>query len=736
MADSITYRIGALLEARGNLGARVNQQAKAVDALGARLTGAAGKAQSFGAAMVSSASSAALAWGKLGVTVAAVSAAAAAAAFTKIGFTGNVGLEKMQNTIAGTLQLFGHSAGAADRLGNNIRVAGAALMEIQNIADAAPGELQDIQMLFQNMLPGARAATGQMQRILDLTKNVALFTPTFGVDFKTAGSQFSRMMSGGAGAEMETWRTLQPLIVEAGLQMDKMAGKGKIFAKSLQGANPEKITQAFNKLQKEDRLALFEKVLSSGGDELAAMYSKSWEGATASGISSARKVAMGFGKPLFETTKAALVNASAKGGVFSKDRVMPMAGRAEQMGKLLALPLSRLLGMLERGIRYLQDNFNSVFNSMYHAFQIGAGLIKAAFAYGLTKMVAGAAIAGAGGAYKAGSAVVGGARSAFTSYNTTRKRMGDGPVATTIGVLISRIAKGNPIFLAAGQGFLTMGVGLVAMIPMLIMAGAALAVFSVGFVAIAGVAAYVSSKWKELSASVVKGFQDGSITLRPLVIAAMVLWERLKQLGATMIGGTTGASMMQWAINAATGVVNGLSQGVALLAEIAAGFITLVGKAANAYSYLFGETDAARATKRTFELTNQGMSMRDASARAQAEQANGFNSAPKTWGDDVIGIADRVSAAAKTWRAVDLKNLNPGEIEDWTKKADQAAKDLFSGDSKSGKGPKKASVSIGNAYFNVDLRNTDPDRMMVGLMDPLAKMAKMPDASPLDMPGF
>ena len=53
-----------------------------------------------------------------------------------------------------------------------------------------------------------------------------------------------------------------------------------------------------------------------------------------------------------------------------------------------------------------------------------------------------------------------------------------------------------------------------------------------------------------------------------------------------------------------------------------------------------------------------------------------------------------------------------------------------------GKGPKRAAVSIGTAYFTVDLRNTDPDQMMVGLMDPIAKMARMPDSSPMDLPGF
>jgi hypothetical protein len=198
--------------------------------------------------------------------------------------------------------------------------------------------------------------------------------------------------------------------------------------------------------------------------------------------------------------------------------------------------------------------------------QIGAGLLRAAFAFGLAKMMAGAAITAASGAVRAGRGLVGGARSIGKNFNDRRKRVGDGAVATGIGMFFSRMAKGNPLILAASNGFLSMGIGLVSMIPMLLIAAAALAIFAIPFLAIAGIAAYVASKWEELSASIVKGFQDGSITIKPLVIAVLVLWERLKKLGEAFIGGQTGATMMQKAINMATSIVNGLSEGIAIMA--------------------------------------------------------------------------------------------------------------------------------------------------------------------------
>lgn len=715
MADQITYRIGAMFSAKGNLAAKSAGMVTSVKSLSLRLADAGQSASAFGDKMLSSSTQAAAGWGKVGAALGSAAMLAGAGAIAKAGFEGVIGQERLQNTIAGTLQLFNHSAGAADQLGTNVKVAGAALQSLNRIADESPGELKDIQQLFTNMLPGARAATGSMQRILDLSQNVALFTPTFGGDFKMSGSQVSRMLTGGAGAEMEVWRTLQPVLLEVGKSMDKVGQKGKkIFDQNMEGG--EKMTMAFNKLSKEDRLLVLEKTLAKGGPALAKMYASSWEGASAAAVSGGRKISMAFTAPIFGEVKKALLKAGEQpNSLLGKNRIAKLQGQAAQIGILMARPVARILTGLENGIRYLQDNFNSVFNRMYQALQVGAALIKAAFAYGLAKMAAGAAITAASGAVRAGKGLVGGARSVGASVRDRHKKIRDSSTVDGISMFFSRIAKGNPLMLVAGQGLISMGVGLVAIIPMLVMAAAALAVFSIGFVAIAGIAAYVASKWEELSASVVQGFKDGSVTLRPLVIAAMVLWERLKQLGGAFIGGTTGAEMMQGAINMATSVINGLSEGIAIMADIAAGMIRIVGWLADAYAGL----------------------------RQAAYTAAGAGAVPyltdkkgPTLGEKATALADKIAAAGESWRATDIKNLNPADIEDWTKKADQMAKDLFAGDSKDDTKKKPKGVSIGTAIIQVDLRNTDPDRMMVGLIEPIKKAMRQPDSSSFDMGGF
>ena len=739
MSDQITYRIGAIFNAKGNLAAKAGGMTKAIGDLGSRLAAVGSKVSAFGDRMLESSTRAAMGWAKVGAALGSGVLLAGAAAIAKAGLEGNAGQERMRNTVAGTLQLFNHSAGAADQLGTNIKVAGAAMAKLSDIADASPGEMKDVQQMFTNMLPGARSVTGEMQRIMDLTASAAVFTPTFGGDFGLVGAQMSRILTGGAGAEMETWKTLQVPILRAGQAMDLYGKKGKkVFGENQ--AEGEKLTQAFNKLGKEDRLRLVEAAMKGGADDLAKMYASSWEGASSSAISAGRKVAVAFTAPIFGEVKKALVRAGEQpNSLLGKNRIGKLQAQAGAIGVLMARPVARMLDKLERGIRYFQDNFNAVFNRMYQVFQVGAGLLRAAFAFGLAKMMAGAAISAGAGAVRGARGLASGAGAIAGSFNARRKGMRDSKTADAMSFFINRVAKGNPLLLVAGQGMMSMGIGLMAMIPMLLIAAAALAAFSVVFVVIAGVAAYIASKWEELSASVVKGFQDGSITLRPLIIAALVLWEKLKRLGEVFFGATTGAGMMQTAINAATSVINGLAEGVIILTQVAAGFISII---AQAYKFMNPtESITGGDMARIGEVLQSGLTSDGATAAKIVERRKKegvYDSGPLAlnFGERADAMAAKMNDAANSWRSIDLKDINPGEIDDWTKKADAMAKGLFEGDSKDDPKKKAKGVSIGTAIIQVDLRNTDPDRMMVGLIEPIRKATKQPDSSSFDMGGF
>jgi hypothetical protein len=311
-----------------------------------------------------------------------------------------------------------------------------------------------------------------------------------------------------------------------------------------------------------------------------------------------------------------------------------------------------------------------------------------------------------------------GIKNATTAVSTFLKT--SGPISNVLGMFTS-IAKGV-------MGF---GAFLAVIVPLVLVAAAAFALLSVPLLAAAGIAAYVASKWGELTASIVKGFQDGTITLRPLIIAAMVLWEKLKKIGEAFLGASTGANMMQNAINMAASVVNGLSSAVATLAELAAGFLEFIGGAMDWWNGSEGVREQrARVLMDVSpeKYSNFGAALKDVDKR----KAEGW------YGDDRNGamkLAGSIREAAATWRSSDIKNLNEADIASWTDTVSTKITDFFKpkeDDKKTKKGP---SVNINNLYMPVDLRGEDPDRALSALIVPLENMAKRPTASSADPVG-
>lgn len=736
MAAQINYRVNAILQTKGALAAQMAKKAEAVSGFGAKLDAVSGKLRAFGGGMAASAYGTGAAFAKAGLMGGGAAVGAGVGFIAAKGFEANASMERMTNTVAGTLQLFNHSAGAADQLGTNVKVAASALRSLNKIADESPGELRDVQMLFQNMLPGARAATGSMQRILDMTQNAALFTPTFGGDFAMVGSQLSRMMTGGAGAEMEVWRTLSPVLLEAGKNMNKLGSSSKIFEKNLEGG--EKATMAFNKLAKEDRLRLLETGFAKGGPALAKMYEQSWEGASATMISGWRKVASASTLPMFTSIKAAVIKATrGENAILGKSQMARFEHAGETIGLLLEKPLMRGVAALEGVVTYLDQNWKMVANTVYHAFQYGEAAIKGAFAFGVTKLLSGLALAGAGGLFGSVTRGVGMFRKGLA---TTR------PMATKAGDAVSgffaALSFGSSTLFKFTTTALPSMLGLAfAIVPLIAVAGLAVVAFGGLFVVVGGIAAYITSKWAEISTSIRQGFESGAVTMRPLVVAALTLWERLKLVGQAFIGGMTGATMMQSAINFAAMAVEWLTSGVALLIEAAAMFIDFAAKVADTWKAITDPgsftSDFAKTSQRAAEImqkdgvTDSRIAFRAAQER---ERANVYGDA--SFADRARKTAESLRAASRTMSDGGLKNLDFESVEKLTKKADDWAKDLFSGDTADKKTAKGHTTNIGTLNMNVDLREKDPDRLMRGLFEPLQQLALAPTSSNYDGPGF
>lgn len=750
MATKRTYEVGLVLRARGSARGALDEAGKSASSLASKLASAQAATEQWGRSMVASSMGAARAYAGLAAKIGGAGLAGAATLMAAKGWEMQTSTESARNAIAGTLQLFNHSAGAADQLGRNVQIAEASLARLNDIANKSPGELKDVQNLFQGMLPGARSITGDMERILSLTQKAAMLTPVFGGDFALTGNQLSRMMTGGAGAEMETWRTLQKVVLDVGQNMTKTGSKTeKIFGKGQ--AMGEQLTMAFNKLAPEDRLRVLEESFARSGSDMADMFATSWEGASSTFKSGWRQIAGAMARPIFDSTKKALVKATSSGGVFSDDTVKRMQNAAESVGMHFARMAEGAFTRISAGIAYLESNWKRVSNTVYHAFQIGSGLVKAAFMFGFTKMVAGASIIAASTAAKgvgaAGRGVVGLGRAGMAMGRGAKGLVGFGRMVADFGSFASL---GKTLASAAGSAAL-LGA---AMVPLALVAGAAALAVGGLVVIVAGVAAYIASEWDSLMGSIRDGFASGELTLRPLVVAAMVLWERLKEVGRVMLGGATGATLMQGAIDMAVGAVDMLSAGVSGLIEIAADFMDFVADMKSMFGSEGGTSwryDRAVLEQRE-KIGALDMAQRQALASYRAREshvkmlesagfggiARGFQaglgavqgSGVQRWKDR----ATKLREAAGAWRKGGLKDLNLEEVDRYTKKLEES----LLGVTDEGKPPPKAKgprVNIGTLNINQDLRGMDPDRVMSMLVQPLQKVAAMPQGATIGGPG-
>lgn len=724
MANDKTYRVGLELGTDGSAAMGLKTSAKAAETLSSKIRGTASAAESFGRSMFSSAVSTASAYGAVAAKLGAAGIAGAAALAASKGFSFLTSMEASRNAIGGTLQLFNHSAGATDQLGKNIQIAEASLQRLIVIANKSPGELQDVQMLFQNMLPGARAVTGDMERIMKLTQNAANMTPVFGGDFATTGSQIARMMTGGAGAEMETWQRLKLVMLESGKEMKKISGRGNIFGKN---QDIKSLTEVFNKLEGMERLQLLEKALGSGGEELSKLYAESWEGASSTFVSGWRQIAAAGTKPMYETTKAALVRATSEGGVFDEQAVKRMQNAAASVGLHFAAMAERGYARIESAISYLDKNWEKVANTAYHAFQVGSGMIKAAFAFGFTKMTIGAGLMAAG---MVSRGVGGAARGARAGVGAVRRGVGAVRSAAGFYRLVRDFGSFGTLAKSAASAVASFSLALLPIVAVGLAATAALGGF---VVMVAGVGAYIASEWETLMGSVRAGFASGELTLRPLVEAAMLLWERLKLVGEALIGGSTGADMFSGTMNLAVGAIDMVSQAVIGLATVAAYMLDMAAAVSDRMSDPTGLAEKAqieRALSGTSWQDQIGMTPgKKAALESRLAELN-----TGTGGSKFRDMADKMRTASEKMGKLSLKDLPIEKVDDYTKKLEDS---LLGGDAGGGK-PKRArgtGVNIGTLNVNQDLRNEDPDRVMMTFVEPLEKLAKLPAASTLDLGG-
>ena len=557
VAERVEYDVAVNLKiaSKGSAGGRVAKEARDAAAQHKRELEAAARARSnwwksarkgtasgadsivggFAGAFKSVGVGPAVEWAKTAAVAAGAIFAAAFGIAAGKGIVGgvqeNISAESSQNRIGTTLQLFDFNAeaGAANQYTRNLQDAAWYSKELIRIADAAPGDIGQIEELFQGMLPGMASITQEAKRITDLTQRATLLSAVLDNRFKMVGEQSSRMLTGGAGAEMDTWRLLQAPILEAGKAMG-------VFSKS-QGLG-EKLTMAFNKLDPQKRLAVFEKGLERLGDEVAQQYGNSWEGITSQALSSGKSLRRVLGKETFDELKSGLKAITQDGGPLDSKGPQFRSLR-EFMGVLgegFGSATKKGMDLALRATNYVADNWQQIVMSAQAAAhylvsgaKVAAGLSAARIGAGLGLGVAGFGLDAVRG--------VGSAVSGIAS-------MGSAALVAAPALLAAGAA-------AAGLGIVALGAG----------------------VMLGGIVTYIVTNLDDLGAAI----RSGAVDLQPFLQAIDDLGVKFYALGEYLLGGSTAADGFQTAVNFGTGVVHGLTEAFGYLLDATAWVVDAFG---------------------------------------------------------------------------------------------------------------------------------------------------------------
>ena len=442
----------------------------------------------------------------------------------KGGIEANAQMEQMRNTIGTTLQLFNHNAKvlgdnttAAEQFGANLEEAQKRMTELVTIANESPGGVEQIGELFQGMLPGARSITGDMDRIMGLTKQTTLLAAVLGNRFDLVGEQMSRALSGGAGQEMDTFRLLAPNIRQAGIELGA-------FKKNIGIGG--KLTEAFNKLTGEQRFQVMERAMQSLGPEVAKHFGQSWDGVMGTAGSQLSTLGAKFTKPLYDGYLKFVQKAIADDGPLGGNKFTKLQEAATFFGEKLAGAAQGLFNWVIRATDYLVQNWERVGATLM-------GVAKALATAGTTMLALGAA------------------RGAFGAMAGAAGGMAE--VGSTIWSI--------------GKSLIAMGPAALILAPALVAIGAAMAGIAV---LVGGTFAALIQNFSSIMDELRKAWDSGHTGMRFLMDAIDKLWGKLVAVGEKFLGTGTATDKVNTILALATKAVDMFTNALQWLMEFAA----------------------------------------------------------------------------------------------------------------------------------------------------------------------
>jgi len=726
VADRIEYDVVAWLRMRGDFARQMARQAKAAGRFGDKLSRIGQKMQSMGSAWTRSVMTQVAAWGRLAAAIGGVMAVATGAAVLSNGLKFNKTMEDARMQVAAMYQMFdfmGDStavqSGEISQWQANIQLAEHAMKSLYGIAKKSPATFKEVASIYQNAAAGLATQTEDVVRHLEFMKRASLLGGLTGGDYEVLGAQVGRIVAGSAGAEMNIWKTLQKPISEAGKRLG-------VF-KSSMGAVGDEVTSAFNKLGGDKRLVVMMEAMKKIGPDVAATFAKSMAGISSTAKSALESMTGRLTKPLYETWKNALAGAVGDGGILGDDSISKFEKAADYFGNALAGAATHLIFRITTVLQLIRDNWQTIADTTYKAFQIGSGMIKGAFAYGLTKMMAGSALVAAGGALRAagGAQKYGGKLVGFMGRQRQKAHrgivrgahgQGRGPLGMMGKMLGSKSGGMGDVFRNISvmlASFGSLAAVMLGVLPILLMVGVAFGAIGVAF---AGVAAWVVSNWRAIQKSMVQALTGGGNVLRPLVGAAYVLWARLKMVGEAMIGGSSGAEVLGGMISVLSRVVMMAADTISFFMRVIAIFIGTFGILKMAFQGVM------RAVLGIIEVASY---LPGGPSDDYVENARRNYNEYKNGVQDTFTTVDQLLTKADALERINLDSLDSDAVDKTAAELEQDVAGFLKkiGSKDSPTGGKQPTVKIDKIEMNWDLRGEDPDRLMTAFIEPLERLA-------------
>jgi hypothetical protein len=423
------------------------------------------------------------------------------------------------------------------------------------------------------------------------------------------------------------------------------------------------------------------------------------------------------------------VGAAMRGASTAKAIAEPIAAWIGQQSRATGMGIARgakgkgrgITGMIGAGVGEVSSGFAGT-RRTFVAMIAGAKGLPAMAVTGFAQARAsmGSILAGARGLPAAVTAGFTATKTAFITMAAKAKAMGVRGMAGAVGARARGVGAraGGGMMAMLGKGapgmmkLATAGTMLVAILGPAIILGAVLGGLMVAF---GGVAAYISTKWREISTTLINGIEQGKISLVPLMTGLYTFWMRLVMVGEALVGGGDATSTFNGFLNFAIWTIDAASTGLGYFIQ---GLSILVGAFG---AVKLGITGIVGVIAWMLEMLSKvpkvGEGLADTAAEMRKSQASWMASS-----QDTFTTSEKLARAADKIFAAKLSPEDMGAAADKAKKLEDRLKGFLSGESKANK-PKGAKVHVDKVTMNIDLQEPDPDRVMALLVKPLEKLA-------------